>query len=59
MNVTAFSLSERNLELKIGETKQLDVSFYPENATLRPEIFWESGDEKVATVSKDGLVTAI
>ena len=59
VNVTAFSLSERNLELKIGETKQLDVSFYPENATLRPEIFWESGDEKVATVSKDGLVTAI
>ena len=59
VNATALILSERNLELKIGETKQLDVSFYPENATRRPEIVWESGDEKVATVSKDGLVTAM
>lgn len=45
--------------MKIGETKQLDVSFYPENATRRPEIVWESGDEKVVTVSKEGLVTAM
>ena len=51
-------LSTPSLELKIGETKQLDVFFYPENATRHPEIVWESGDEKVATVSKDGLVTA-
>ena len=58
VNVTAFMLSTPSLELKIGETKQLDVFFYPENATRHPEIVWESGDEKVATVSKDGLVTA-
>ena len=57
VNVTAFMLSTPSLELKIGETKQLDVFFYPENATRHPEIVWESGDEKVATVS-NGLVTA-
>ena len=59
VNVTAFMLSTPSLELKIGETKQLDVFFYPENATQHPEIFWESGDEKVATVSKEGLVTTV
>ena len=52
-------MSATSLELKIGETKQLDVFFYPENATQHPEIFWESGDEKVATVSKEGLVTTV
>ena len=59
MNVTAFSLSTTSLELKIGETKQLDVSFYPENANKHPELVWESDNDKVATVSQEGLVSAM
>ena len=59
VNVTAFSLSTTSLELKIGETKQLDVSFYPENANKHPELVWESDNDKVVTVNQEGLVTAV
>ena len=59
MNVSDISLSEESLELKIGETKQLDVSFYPENANKHPELVWESDNDKVATVSQEGLVSAM
>ena len=35
VNVSDISLSEESLELKIGETKQLEVSVLPENASDR------------------------
>lgn len=57
--VTAFSLSATSLELKIDETKQLDVLFFPENAADYPKLIWESDDDKVVTVSQEGLVTAV
>lgn len=57
--VTAFSLSATSLELKIEETKQLDVLFFPENAADYPKLIWESDNDKVATVSQEGLVTAV
>ena len=59
VNVSDISLSEESLELKIGETKQLDVSFYPENANKHPELVWESDNDKVVTVSQEGLVSAM
>ena len=57
--VTAFSLSATSLELKIDETKQLDVLFFPEDANKHPKLVWESDNDKVATVSQEGLVTAV
>ena len=57
--VTAFSLSATSLELKIDETKQLDVLFFPENANKHPELVWESDNDKIVTVSQEGLVTAM
>ena len=57
--VTAFSLSATSLELKIDETKQLDVLFFPENANNYPKLIWESDNDKVVTVSQEGLVTAV
>ena len=57
--VTAFSLSATSLELKIDETNQLDVLFFPENANKHPELVWESDNDKVVTVSQEGLVTAV
>ena len=59
MNVSDISLSATNLELKIGETRQLYVSFYPENADKHPELVWESDNDKIVTVSQEGLVTAM
>ena len=57
--VTAFSLSATSLELKIDETKQLDVLFFPEDADDYPKLIWESDNDKVVTVSQEGLVTAV
>ena len=57
--VTAFSLSATSLELKIDKTNQLDVLFFPENANKLPTLVWESDNDKVATVSQEGLVTAV
>ena len=59
VTVTAFSLSATSLELKIEETKQLDVLFFPENAADYPKLIWESDNDKVVTVSQEGLVTAV
>ena len=59
VNVTAFSLSATSLELKIDETKQLDVLFFPEDANNYPKLIWESDNDKVVTVSQEGLVTAV
>ena len=59
VTVTAFSLSATSLELKIDETNQLDVLFFPENAADYPKLIWESDNDKVVTVSQEGLVTAV
>ena len=59
VTVTAFSLSATSLELKIDETNQLDVLFFPENANNYPKLIWESDNDKVVTVSQEGLVTAV
>ena len=56
---TAFSLSATSLELKIDETNQLDVLFFPEDVNKLPTLVWESDNDKVATVSQEGLVTAV
>lgn len=56
---TTFSLSATSLELKIDETNQLDVLFFPENANNYPKLIWESDNDKVVTVSQEGLVTAV
>ena len=52
---TTFSLSATSLELKIDETNQLDVLFFPEDANKLPTLVWESDNDKVATVSQEGL----
>ena len=52
-------MSATCLELKIDETKQLDVLFFPENANKHPELVWESDNDKIVTVSQEGLVTAV
>ena len=58
VNVSDISLSEESLELKIGETKQLEVSVLPENASDRT-VVWGSDNDKIVTVSQEGLVTAM
>ena len=57
MNVSDISLSEESLELKVGTSHQLKVSFLPENATDRT-LVWGSDNDKIVTVSQEGLVAA-
>lgn len=45
--------------MKIDETNQLDFLFFPENANKLPTLVWGSDNDKVATVSQEGLVTAV
>ena len=56
---TAVSLNKSKVSLKKGETKTLKAAVSPANATNGGELVWTSSDEKVATVSSDGVVTAL
>lgn len=55
---TTLTLGQNKLSLKTGETHQLSVEPTPPG-TIMPAIVWESSNTAVATVSADGLVTAV
>lgn len=52
------TLNYNSLELNIKDKVQLEATVLPEDATA-PTVTWSSSDENVATVSDDGLVTAL
>lgn len=60
VKVTGVTLSKTTLALKSGETAALggNVTVAPANATTKG-VKWYSSDKKVATVDKDGKVTAV
>ncbi|MBD5464819.1 MAG: glycosidase [Lachnospiraceae bacterium] len=60
VKVTGVTLSKTALALKSGETAALggNVTVAPANATTKG-VKWYSSDKKIATVDKDGKVTAI
>ena len=49
------SLDKTTTSIYIGNTDQLTATTYPENQTVT----WSSGDESVATVDEDGVVTGV
>ncbi|MCH5227257.1 MAG: leucine-rich repeat protein [Muribaculaceae bacterium] len=51
-------LNVEEVELKIGETIQLEATVLPENTTDK-SLSWNSSDPNIATVSDNGLVTAV
>lgn len=54
--VEGMTLSETEVTAKIGSKVQLRASVTPDNATNQ-QVTWKSSNEKVATVSANGLVT--
>ena len=56
--VTGVSLNETELVLNVGSTTQLEATVLPFNAGNK-SVTWKSTPESVATVSSDGLVTAV
>ncbi|MCL2065683.1 MAG: Ig-like domain-containing protein [Candidatus Cloacimonetes bacterium] len=51
-------LSDTQISLDVGETRKLTATIEPENATNR-ELIWSSEDEEIATISDDGVITAL
>ena len=56
--VTSISLNKASLSMEALSTYQLTATAYPNDAYDK-SIKWESSDNSVATVSDDGLVTAV
>lgn len=57
--ITGMTIEPATAQLKPSGTIQLKAAFQPENTTDNPSLTWTSSDEKVATVSTDGLVTGV
>ena len=55
---TSIILNKETLELVIGENETLTATVEPENTTYKT-IVWSSSNEEIATVSEDGVVTAV
>lgn len=58
VSATSITLDKTTANIKEGETVELKATVGPENATDK-SVTWTSSDESVATVSKDGKVTAV
>ena len=56
--VTGVSLDESSITLDVGGSKTLAATVTPEDATNK-KVRWSSDNEAVATVSEDGVVTAV
>ena len=56
--VESVSLSQQELVITEGETKQLTATVSPSNASVK-DVRWKSSSTSVATVSSSGLVTAV
>ena len=54
---TSVSISESNIKLEVSDSRQLTASLLPENCTDKT-ILWKSDNEKVATVSDNGMIIA-
>lgn len=58
INVSAISINGASKEMKVGTTQQLSAVVTPENATNKA-INWSTSNSGIATVSNNGLVTAV
>ena len=58
VKVTEITINEEDFELEVGETKTLTATLKPENATDK-SITWTSDQPGIASVSADGVVTAV
>ena len=56
--ITEVSLSESAVGIIEGNTHKLTATVLPENTTDSKSVSWSSNNEGVATVSKDGTITA-
>ncbi|KAA1243387.1 Ig-like domain-containing protein [Aquimarina sp. RZ0] len=55
--VTGVSISDSNVSLNVGQTRDLNATVRPNNASNK-SVSWSSNNTNVATVNSNGLVTA-
>ena len=58
VSVTGVSLNESSITLDVGGSKTLTATVAPDNSTNK-KVRWTSDKETAATVSEDGVVTAV
>ncbi len=56
--VTGIALEQKTAEIIIGDSQQLSYVIAPADADIK-NVRWASSDESIATVTEDGLVTAV
>ena len=56
--VENIELERKQMELDVGEKKQIRATVYPWNASVQT-LEWKSSDEAVAKVSSNGMVTGV
>ncbi len=56
--VSGIMFSQRELNIRMGESYTLDVTFYPSDASNR-SLVWQSSNESVATVDENGVIGAV
>jgi Bacterial surface proteins containing Ig-like domains len=56
--VTGVAINKSEITLAVGTNETLMAIITPDNADNK-EVIWNSGNESVATISTDGLVTAV
>ncbi len=56
--VDSITFKNENLQMEIGDKTAIEYSIVPEN-TKKPKIKWQSTDKSIATVDKNGNVTAL
>ena len=57
-HLTGISFKEKSADIIINESKELELIYDPENASLKT-VTWTSSDESIATVDENGKVTAV
>lgn len=55
---SSITLSSTEVHLKVGETEKLSTLIIGAKSDT-PELLWYSHDETIATVSQNGLITAV
>ena len=53
------SIALQDMTLTVGDSDTLNVDVYPEDASYKDYILWESSNTEVATVDSSGKVTAL
>lgn len=56
--VKSVSIKQKNLTLEVGNSKRIEVSITPENATNK-KMTWKSDNPSVATVNENGSIKAV